>query len=177
MRFSKRSMFRLVYEGIAKHLPASESLCGRFTRRFRAMTAKGFISFCGEHVNIERGASISPLMKIGDNSGVGIRCVCSGDVTIGANVMMAPECIILTRNHAFDRTDIPMCQQGVEEEKPVVIGNDVWIGCRAIILPGVHIGNGVIVGAGAVVTKDVPEKCLVAGNPAKIIATNVTWKH
>lgn len=83
--------------------------------------------------------------------------------------MMAPECVILTRNHAFDRTDIPMGEQGVQQEKPVIIGNDVWLGQRVIILPGVHIGNGVIVGAGAVVTKDVPDYAVVAGNPARII--------
>lgn len=57
--------------------------------------------------------------------------------------MMGPECIIYTTNHAFDRTDIPMCEQKFSDEKPVIIGNDVWIGGRVIILPGVHIGNGV----------------------------------
>ena len=82
---------------------------------------------------------------------------------------MGPECIIYTRNHAFSRTDIPMREQGFSEEKPVYIGDDVWIGGRVTILPGVHIGKGAIVGAGAVVTKDVPEYSIVGGNPAKII--------
>ena len=133
------------------------------------MIVRGFVSSCGENVNIERGATISTSLRIGDRSGVGIDCICAGSVTIGNNVMMAPECVILTRNHAFDRTDIPMGEQGVQQEKPVIIGNDVWLGQRVIILPGVHIGNGVIVGAGAVVTKDVPDYAVVAGNPARII--------
>ncbi len=56
--------------------------------------------------------------------------------------------------------------QGFSEEKAVVIGDDVWIGGRVIILPGVHVGSHSIIGAGAVVTKDVPEWAIVAGNPA-----------
>ena len=157
MKISKL-LSRLVYEAIAKHLPASTSFAGGGgTRRFRALIVRGFISSCGKSVNIERGAKISSSLRIGDRSGIGIDCVCAGSVTIGNDVMMAPECVILTRNHAFDRIDIPMGEQGVQQEKPVFIGNDVWIGRRVIILPGVHIGNGVIIGAGAVVTKDVPD--------------------
>lgn len=165
----RKLLSRLVYEAIAKHLPASTSFAGGGIRRFRALIVRGFISSCGKNVNIERGAKISSSLRIGDRSGIGVDCVCAGSVTIGNDVMMAPECVILTRNHAFDRIDIPMGEQGVQQEKPVFIGNDVWIGRRVIILPGVHIGNGVIIGAGAVVTKDVPDYAVVAGNPARII--------
>ena len=87
----------------------------------------------------------------------------------GDNVMMAPDCIIYVRNHESSRLDIPMCEQGSTEERPVVIGNDVWIGGRVIILPGVKIGDGAIIGAGSVVTKDVSEYDVVAGNPARVI--------
>ena len=83
--------------------------------------------------------------------------------------MMGPECYIYTRSHSFDRTDIPMMEQGYGEVKPVVIGNDVWIGSRVTIMPGVHIGNGVIIGASAVVTKDVPDYAVVGGSPAKTL--------
>ena len=83
--------------------------------------------------------------------------------------MIGPEVIIYTQNHSFDRIDIPMCEQGFQEECKVEIGNDVWIGARVIILPGVKIGNGCVIGAGAVVTKDVPDYCVVGGNPAKIL--------
>ncbi len=84
--------------------------------------------------------------------------------------MMGQECAILTTNHRFDRLDIPMNEQGCSEIKPVVIGNDVWIGMHCIILPGVHIGNGAIIGAGSVVTKNVPDFAIVGGNPAKLIS-------
>ena len=169
MKITRRRVYRILYEGLAKNLPSSELIGGRFTKRFRLFTVKRFIVSCGKDVNIEHCAAISSKLKIGDRSGVGIHCVCSGDITIGNDVMMAPECVILTKNHAFARIDIPMCEQGEQEEKPVVIGNDVWIGRRVIILPGVHIGNGVIIGAGAVVTKDVPDFAVVAGNPARIV--------
>ena len=92
-----------------------------------------------------------------------------GPVMIGKDVMMASEVIILTANHTFDRLDIPMRLQGARDVKPVRIGDDVWIGMRSIILPGVQIGRGAVIGAGAVVTKDVPEYAVVGGNPAKVI--------
>ena len=57
------------------------------------------------------------------------------------------------------------------------IGNKVWIATNALILPGVSIGDGAIVAAGAVVAKDVPAKCMVAGVPARVIKSNVEWKH
>lgn len=83
--------------------------------------------------------------------------------------MMGPWCIIYTRNHAFSRTDIPMREQGMQDFKPVSIGNDVWIGSRVTITSGVKIGNGCIIGTGSVVTKDVPDFAVVGGNPAKIL--------
>ena len=94
--------------------------------------------------------------------------------------MMGPNVSCYPRNHAFNRTDIPMNQQGFAEEKPIIIEDDVWIGANSIILGGVKIGNGAIIGAGAVVTKDVPPRAIVAGNPAKLIKyrmgeKNETW--
>jgi maltose O-acetyltransferase len=90
-------------------------------------------------------------------------------VTIGRDVMMGPGVILLTRNHRFDRLDAPMRLQGGAEERPVVIGDDVWIGTRAIVLPGVTVGDGAIIAAGAVVTAPVPSRAIVGGNPARII--------
>ena len=82
-----------------------------------------------------------------------------------------------SRNHAFDRCDVPMREQGYGPEKTIIIGDDVWIGGHVIILPGVNIGNGAIVGAGAVVTRDVPEYAVVGGNPAKVIRFRNGEKH
>ena len=83
--------------------------------------------------------------------------------------MMGQDCLIYTTNHSFDDLDRTMDLQGYQETKSVFIGNDVWIGARVIILPGVSIADGSIIGAGSIVTHDVPSYAVVAGNPAKII--------
>lgn len=88
---------------------------------------------------------------------------------IGRDVMMGPDVVIFTTDHIFSDTSRPMMDQGMAAAKPVTIGDDVWIGQRALILPGVSIGTGAIVAAGAVVTRDVPPFAVVAGNPARII--------
>lgn len=74
-----------------------------------------------------------------------------------------------TANHSFEDMDTPMRLQGDDESRPITVGNDVWIGRRAMVMPGVSIGNGSIVAAGAVVTRDVPEFSVVAGVPAKVV--------
>ena len=66
-----------------------------------------------------------------------------------------------------------MMDQGFEEEKPVYIGNDVWIGDRVVILPGVHIGDGSVLAAGAVVSRDIPDYSIAAGVPAKVIRSRL----
>lgn len=150
--------------------PSNCKIGGKFFKVLRAWSAKRFIKSCGKNVNIEHGAVISSKLSIGDNSGIGIDCVCNGELTIGTDVMMAPECVIISRNHEFSSIDIPMRLQGYQEIVPLEIGNDVWIGRRVMIMPGVRkIGNGVIIAAGAVVTKDIPDYAIVAGVPAKII--------
>ena len=152
-----------------RHLPPSTKFGGKLFKKMRAFAAKGFVRKCGKNVNIEHGASISSKLSIGDNSGIGIDCICGGELTIGNDVMMGPECVIISRNHEFSDTTIPMRLQGYKEDEPCVIGDDVWIGRRVMIMPGVTIGNGVVIAAGAVVTKDVPDYAIVGGVPARII--------
>lgn len=124
---------------------------------------------CGAEVNIEKDAVFSQKVTLGDFSGIGINAKIYGECHIGAFVMMGTDVTVITRNHRFDRTDVPMMKQGFEDEKPVYIGDDVWIGDRVIILPGVHIGNGCIIAAGSVVTKDVAPYTVVGGVPAHFI--------
>ena len=80
---------------------------------------------------------------------------------------------MFTSNHRTDRIDIPMGAQGFTETKPIVIGDDVWIGARVINLPGVHIGNGAVIGAGAVVTNNVPDYEVWGGNPARFLKSRL----
>lgn len=175
-KISRRFNIWLFYH-VAKKLPESHARGGgKFARWLRIKTAKKFIIGIGEKSNIEKGANVSEQTKIGCRSGVGVNAVFQGKVTIGDDVMMGPECIIYTRNHKFSDLDKPMNKQGYSDIEEVVIEDNVWIGGRVIILPGVRVGTGAIVGAGAVVTKDVPPYAVVGGNPAKIIKyrTDVT---
>ena len=154
---------------ICNFLPANGAIINIGQQKIRGFFARIFLDKCGKNVNIQQFTCFSNRCEIGDNSGIGRGSKLYGKVVIGNDVMMGPECWIYTQNHAFDRLDIPMKDQGPQCEKQVVIGNDVWIGGRVTILPGVHIGNGCIIGAGAVVTKDVPDYAIVGGNPAKVI--------
>ena len=124
----------------------------------------------GSEINVEKGASFGDGrgIQIGRCSGIGVNCSVHGPLSIGDNVMMGPDVVILTHTHKISDTTVPMIEQG-GELKPVTIGNDVWIGMRSIIMPGVNIGNGVVIGAGAVVTKDIPDYAVVGGIPARII--------
>lgn len=159
----------IFYHLFAKHLPKSYTpVIGKIGTAVRRFYAKRILAQCGEKVNIEKGASISSRSTVGNGSGVGINAS-FGEVHIGDNVMMGQDCIGITRNHRFMDKNTPIKRQGYTPEEPIYIGNDVWIGHRVIILPGVHIGDGTVVGAGAVVTKDTPAYSVVAGNPAKVI--------
>ena len=105
---------------------------------------------------------------IGDYTRVGLHNTIIGPVTIGHHVNLAQGITVTALNHNFADITRRIDQQGVATS-PVVIDNDVWIGANAVILPGVTIGSHAVVAAGAVVTKDVPGNCIVAGVPAKII--------
>ena len=117
---------------------------------------------------VDRGA----VLTIGDNVGMSqAALVCHKSITIGDNVKIGGGvCIYDTDFHSLD----PIIRRSSEDlknraEKPVVIGNDVFIGARSIILKGVTIGENSVIGAGSVVTKSVPANQIWAGNPAKFI--------
>ncbi len=168
MRKVKLLIGRLLYLG-ASHLPESFFWINIGQKEIRAFCGKLILTKCGKNVNIEKGAAFPSSVELGDNSGIGIRAQINGKVMIGKNVMMGPDVCIYAINHEIHRVDVPMNHQGFAPEKPVAIGDDVWIGARAIILPGVRIGTGAVIGAGAVVTKDVPDYAVVGGNPARIL--------
>lgn len=107
-------------------------------------------------------------VTIGDHTRIGIHCTVIGPVCIGNNVNLAQGITVTALNHNYENTTKRIDEQGITT-KPVVIGDDVWIGANAVILPGVTIGRHVVVAAGAVVTKDVPDFSLVAGIPAKVM--------
>ncbi len=163
----KTKIYYVLYSFFGKYwFESSKFTFGKIIRRF---WASNILEIMGNNVNIEKGAHFTPAVKIGDNSGIGINCELNGKVTIGNDVMMGPEVIIYSRGHKTTDINIPMIEQGETDTREVKVGNDVWIGRRAIILPGVIIGSGCIIGAGAIVTKDIPDYGIAVGNPAKVV--------
>jgi len=125
----------------------------------------------GDYSVVESFACINNAVGdviIGDYTRVGLHNTIIGPVTIGNHVNLAQGITVTALNHNFENPDSRIDEQGVST-KPVTIGNDIWIGANAVILPGVTVGDHSVVAAGAVVTKDVPPHSLVAGVPAKII--------
>jgi maltose O-acetyltransferase len=183
LRYSlvKRSFWYFLYYGFAQHLPASYRYqpFGRFSKWCRAKTCKRLFRYCGQNVNVEKGANFYTgwEIEIGDNSSLGIDCMIPYDLKVGKDVMMGPYVIIVGENHNFERSDIPMRLQGYKHFPPVRIEDDVWIGARSIILPGLTIGRGAIIGAGSVVTKNVPPFAICGGNPARIIRYRGEEQH
>lgn len=135
----------------------------------RAFFVRRYIKKAGRNLSIGRKAYIAAETQIGDYSGIGYNCIINAEVTIGSNVMMGPNVTIYTSNHCTKDTTIPMRLQGMTQRKPVIIEDDVWIGGQVCILPGVRIGTGSVIGACAVVSKDVPSYAVVVGNPARVV--------
>lgn len=106
--------------------------------------------------------------SVGDNFFMNVngKLMDSGKITIGDNVFIAPNVCIVTEEHAMD---VKQRLEGLEYTHPVTIGNNIWICTGAIILPGVTIGDNSVIGAGSVVTKDIPANSLAVGNPCKVI--------
>lgn len=153
--------------------------CGRFLqarKHIRIIRNNGFIEL-GDTVKIFSGVKLSvygtdhrAMLKIGSHVSIGDRTEihCGKNIAIGDHCVIAWDVVIL--DHDYHRLNSP-----TQVHKPVRIEDHVWIGCRAIILKGVRIGKGSVVAAGSVVTRDVPENTLVAGNPAKIVKTDIYW--
>ncbi len=140
------------------------------SRAIRAFILKRLFKNFGKEVNIEPKVIFFNLSEseIGDNSGIGMYSYV-GTIRIGCDVMIGEELIAISRNHEFGRTEIPMRLQGFQRDQPIIIEDDVWIGTRVTILPGITVGKGSIIGAGSVVTKNIPSYSIAAGNPAKVI--------
>lgn len=135
--------------------------------------APGSMSFSGKtlindgcYFNADGGS-----ITIGDwtafNSGVHINASCGGNIIIGAHCPIGPGVVMRTANHRFSRADVNIQDQG-HDAADIVIEDDCWIGANAVILGGVNIGRGAIIGAGAVVTKDIPSMAIAVGVPAHV---------
>lgn len=160
---------------VANRLPNTPMPGSGLGMRLRIMCVRRIFKHAGAsikvHGDVNFGTGVS--VSLGNYSSLNRGCWMGNDTVLGDHVMMGPEVVILSGSHNFERTDIPMVLQGAPVRDPVVIGNDVWIGTRTIILPGVRIGDHAIIGAGSVVTRDVEDWSIVAGNPARLIKKRV----
>ena len=107
-------------------------------------------------------------IEIGENfySNHNLIILDANKVIFGDNVLIAPNCSFYTAGHPLE---VELRNKGLEYAKPIKIGNNVWIGGNVIVLPGVTIGDNTVIGAGSVVTKDIPANVVAVGNPCKVI--------
>ena len=119
---------------------------------------------------IGEDGSLEPRLTIGCRVfiGQGTHLSVMRAMTIGNNTIIGSNSYLLTNNHRFESRDIPIRDQGYEC-KPLVVGEDVWIGANCVIMPGIEIGQGAIIGAGSVLTKSVGSYEIWAGIPARKI--------
>lgn len=145
---------------------------------WRVPGARGLRGWCAHKicqnvqlpVTINARVSLPPSLRMGRNAGIGqgTQFLGLGAVSLGAHVTMGPDCLFITGDHPIPKAgghfrDLASVHQDI------VVEEDVFLGARVTVLPGVTIGRGAAVGAGSVVTKDVPAEVVVAGNPAKVI--------
>ena len=176
-------VYKVLYYGFARFLPKSTTpLFGKISQSLRANICRHLFTHDETHgckkLNVEKGAYFGngKNFTVGNEVGLGKNFKSLNRiVTIDDYLMMGEDVLFLGGGHNMDRTDIPMGHQGGKAPTPLHIAGDVWIGARAIILPGCkRIGHGSVIGAGSVVTKDVPDWAIVGGNPAKIIRYRYT---
>jgi len=158
----------LIYRTVAKHLPRDIPLFGEWFYRFRSSICRPLFKESAKVIRVGRGANFDNgcniIMKA--NAHIGEYAVLAGPhatITIGRHVSMGSHCMIIAQNHKY-------LEEGYDgfEGKDVLIDDYAWIGNRVIILPGVRIGKHAIIGAGAVVSKDVPDYAIAVGNPAVV---------
>lgn len=129
---------------------------------------------CGENVRVGVNVEIRGWNKLEIGNNVSIHRECyvdaQGGLKIGNDVSIAHQCSILTENHTWSDENVAI-KYNPKSSDPVVIQDDVWLGCAARIMPGIHIGKRSIIAAGAIVTKSVETRTVVGGNPAKLIKT------
>ena len=162
------SIFSYVYNYILTSCPS---------RQLRMSYLKAYLSQVGAGTSVQMGCRFLNGRKVylGDRNVINFGCLFDGrhyQIKTGSDVSIGPEATILTLGHD------PQSPEFTDKGGDVIIGDKVWIAYRAIILPGVTIGEGAVVGAGAVVTKDLEPYSIVAGNPAKVIKKrnpNVTY--
>lgn len=166
--------FLIIYYSFAQYLPNSYCVLrpiGMISNWLRISCVKHIFKKCGKIRTINRKVYFASgrNVEMGDESGIGANTTIPGNTIIGNHVILSRNCFILDKNHIFERTDIPLNDQGCYSPKQTIIEDDCWIGMNTIMTPGRHVSHGTIVGMGSVLTKDFPSYSIVGGAPAKLI--------
>lgn len=115
-------------------------------------------------------------LEIGDdvllNIGVMVNADCGGSIFIGDRVLIGPYVVIRAANHRTNAIDVPIQRQG-HEPGTIIIEDDVWLGAHVTVLPNVRIGRGAVIGAGSVVSRDIPAMAIAVGSPAGVVRYRV----
>ncbi len=141
---------------------------------YKMWLMKSRLKHCGKNIKLEPTVHVfvPSGLSIGDNTSIApyTTIYATFGVTIGKNCLISSNCGISSYNHIVECDNrIGNTSEDFKYSKPVVIGDNVWIGMNACILPGVTVGNNSIIGSGSVVTKDIPENEIWVGNPAKFL--------
>lgn len=166
-----KKILLLIYYGIVQYISYKPFPFWKLGCKLRYFVAKFLFKQIGINVIIKNKCYFGDgsRIKVGNRSQLGQNTRLQGSITLGDDVIMGPDIVIMATSHEYKRIDIPINLQGETIERKVEIGNDVWIGTRVIILPGVKIGDHSIIGAGAIVTKSFPPYSIIGGNPSKLI--------
>ncbi len=171
MSETTRNIWRVAYAVLVKWWPQNQWFPP--AAKVRAFFARRICAETATHIVVDRNSTFSSKVHMGDYARIGCDCELHGEVHLGEHVLMAPEVVFYTVNHEHRSLDVPMDSQGDTVMKPTYVGNDVWLGRRVMVMPGVRIGDGCIVAAGAVVVKDLPPYSIAGGVPAKVIGSRL----
>lgn len=178
MNNRERMLKGLVYDPTAGDIMGDQLACNEILYDYNATRPsekqkrheilKKLLGSMGKNTYIEPPlhANWGKNTHVGDNfySNFNLTLVDDADIFIGDNVMIGPNVVVATAGHPI----LPsLREKAMQFNIPVFIGNNVWIGAAAIIMPGVKIGDNSVIGAGSVVTRDIPENCVAYGNPCK----------
>ena len=164
-----KKFYLIIYYLFICKIPNSSFFGITFFNLLRANFMKNLIKI-GSNNSIQQNIYIGN----GDNIEIGNNCQINDNirfdnVKIGNNVMIARECVFLGKSHNFNDLDLPMNEQGIKNYKQTIVEDNVWIGIRAIIMPGVKIKKGSIIGAGSLLNTDTVLNGVYAGIPARLI--------
>lgn len=175
-----RILFRKIHCGLSVELPVAGDFqydrglrIGAFTRIYLGASSGLWI---GRNVSLGRDVHLqtdSGFIRVGSGTTIQDQCRLYGNIKIGSGCVFAPNVYASSGTHVFDRQPtlpIQMQEQLYNaSDKPIEIGDDCWIGVNAVLMQGVTIGKGSIIGAGSIVTKEIPPYSVAAGAPAKIL--------